>query len=46
MTCEIGLLFHFLSISSFYKKFHEEIVKLKEIFKQNLSTATPWTTMV
>ena len=39
MTYKIGLLettlFHCFSICSSYEKFHEEIVKLKEIFKQN-----------
>ena len=35
MTYKTGLLFHCFSICSFYEKFHEEIVKLKEIFKQN-----------
>ena len=29
------MLFRSFSICSFYEKFHEEIVKLKEIFKQN-----------
>ena len=29
------MLFHCFSIRSSYEKFHEEIVKLKEIFKRN-----------
>ena len=39
MTCKMGLLetmlFGCFSICSSYEKFHEETVKLKEIFKQN-----------
>ena len=39
MTYKIGLLENMLfccfSISTFYEKFHKEIVNLKEIFKQN-----------
>ena len=35
MTYKFGLLFRCFLICSYYEKFHKEIVKLKEILKQN-----------
>ena len=35
MAYKTGLLFRYFSMCSSYGKFHEETVKLKEIFKQN-----------